>query len=192
MPVRRSVFWALLRVSCFGVMGCSSVEPALLTPIGIQGEKDRIMAMKGPRYSGSGEPNDRQRFLDVTVTEWARYRVHRTDRLRKRYEAAISESDAPSEKAELFRDMARLEWELCREFFEAHESAFLNADGDNGKSRRSYFAGVVSAMSDRLDLATRAAVECVENSKPTPTLTRAHCEKVEANVVALRQTWLPR
>jgi hypothetical protein len=47
-------------------------------------------------------------------------------------------------------------------------------------------------MSDRLDLATRAAVECVENSKPTPTLTRAHCEKVEANVVALRQTWLPR
>jgi hypothetical protein len=175
------VFFAL----CFAWLGCArSIEPSLLTPNALEGEKERILAMRAPRYSASGDAQDRRRFVEVDVQRWAGERARRTNRLIARYEVAISEADDQRKEAELFSNIARLEWTLCREFFEVVESV-MGVAPEDARPFRSKLVADVPGLKERLDTGTNAAVACMERSPPSPSVTRARCESTRRMISVL-------
>jgi hypothetical protein len=145
-------------------------------------EKVRLLGMRAPRYSGSGEKDDVLRFVDGDLGSWIRRRKPATDAIIKKYEQARRGAKNASYAATLSSDIAELHVELCREFIAGGQSAMPPSVSGDAKLRKAYTTALVGAVFDRLKLAARAAADCLEQAPTGDRELVSRCKTIRTDI----------
>jgi hypothetical protein len=124
-------------------------------------EKQRVLAMRAPRYRGNGEKSESLAFMNNELADWVRHRKEVTDALVARYEQATHQTDHGLEWSELHRDMAELHDAVSR----CLTSAATEQDGDRHRSACASLRADIQALRAR-EAATVPNLEGVERVEP--------------------------
>lgn len=149
----------------------------------LQSEKNRVLAMRAPRYLGSGDKDDALSFLNIEVKEWLSKRKTATQSLCDRYLAASSAA-SPDNAAASLRNVSQLQLDFAREFIAAGVSAIPSSIRSDAELVRAYRGALVDAARAQLDAARQATTACLDRaSRENPT--RRECESLSLEIAAL-------
>jgi hypothetical protein len=149
-------------------------------------EKRRVLGLRAPRYSGSGEREDALRFVKGDLVQWIQRRAPATDAIIKRYEQGQDNAKSPARAAALSRDVAELQLDFCREFLSGGQSAMPPDIRNDVELRKAYTTGLVETVRDRLDLAARAATNCLEKAFEEDRELASRCKTIRTEVEGIR------
>ncbi len=149
-------------------------------------EKRRVLGLRAPRYSGSGEREDALRFVKGDLVQWVKRRSTATNAIIKRYEQAQSNAESPARVATLSRDVAELQLEFCREYLSGGLSAMPTDIRTDAQLHSSYAMGLIESVRDRLDLAAQAATNCLEKAPEGERELASRCKAIRTDVEGTR------
>ena len=149
-------------------------------------EKRRVLGLRAPRYSGSGERDDAFRFMKGDFEQWIKRRVPATNAIIKRYEQAQSNAKSPARAARLAGDIAELHLEFCREWVSGGQSAMPLDIRNDTEHRKAFAMALVVSVGDHLDLAERWAANCLEKASDDDAELASRCRIIRTDVEAIR------
>jgi len=176
--------------SCLAIAGLLSAcgntreakEPTLPS---LHSEAEAILAMRAPRYSGTGDKADAIQFIKSDIGAWVVRRKHATDALISKYEAARSHASGPG-VALMYADVARLLYDFSREFNDAGAASVPSAIRADSRSYDAYLGALAQAMVPELSRAIREAEECVAVAQASEVSTAVECQRTKHDAALLR------
>lgn len=178
--------WASLGVGGLSVACGPPTEAKAPVVEALRAEADRILAMRAPRYSGTGEKADALRFVKSDFSAWIAQRKAATDALVRRYEAARSGAGKGPGVAVLYGDVAELVLDFCREFVAAAAASTPRELRADAKLYESIVGALIAAVIPQLERATVEAETCIATAQPTETAAVVRCKKTKDDAVLLR------
>jgi len=177
------VHWSAATALSFG---CSSSTAAAPVTNPLRGEQRRLLAMRAPRYSGTGERADTLRFVQSDLKAWIVERSRATDRLIEKYEAARAGAIAGTGKAVFFRDVAELQLEFSRELILAGTSAAPTDIRADPNAYRSYVGAIASVAEDRLERVVVEADTCADIAGSAQKDIASECARMKSDAGKLK------
>jgi hypothetical protein len=104
----------------------------------------------------------------------------------QRYEQAQSNAKSPARAAALSGDIAELQIEFCREFVSGAQSAMPPGVRNDAELRKGYTTGIVETIRDHLDLAARAATNCIEGASEDDRELASRCKTIRTDAEGIR------
>jgi len=169
------------------LFGCgSTLEAKAPTAQSLHSEAEAILALRAPRYTGSGEKADAIRFIKSEIAAWIVRRKAATYDLIAKYETVRAHAPSGPNVAALYGDVAHLLYDLCREFIDAGVSSAGTALRANPTGYDAYLGALASAAVPELDRAITEAEKCVAAAQPSEATTLARCQAIRHDAALLR------
>lgn len=186
--------WTMM-VAAMLASACSAPTPAPTSPSAaaapvsdsssdpLESEKARVLSMRAPRYSGSGDKDDALHFVNSELKAWIGERKRATEAVVQRYLERAAGDAATEQAAASFRSVAQLELDVAREFVAGGMSAMPKSFAADAELARAYRSALVDAAGAQLAAARKAAESCVQRAPAGAPVAR-DCEQLNREVAA--------
>jgi hypothetical protein len=179
----------LLTVLCllFSVACGGSIEAPESTTNTLHAETAKVLAIRAPRYTGTGSKADALQYINSDVKPWLVVRKTATQRLITRLEAAgTSPAPGRSGVALMHADIAKLLYSLSYEFIDAGDACTPVETRNDASAYHAYLGALVSATLPDLDRAIIEAQKCVETAQPSEDKAVNECQRIAHEAQVLR------
>lgn len=177
---------ALLCLPCGAACG-ASIQPPESAESALHAEAAKVLAVRAPRYTGSGTKADALAFINSDVRPWLAARKAATKSLIARLEAARTDM-APGSPgvALLHADVANLLYSLSHEFVDAGDTCTPVATRDDAGAYRAYIGALVATTVPDLERAISEAQKCVATARPSELQVANGCQRIARDAEILK------
>lgn len=155
------------------LLGCAGSQPPVQASGGGEaasvsnpdGEVASILALRAPRYAGTGEKDDALRFVKEEMGAWVARRKAATQKLSLRYREELA-SDSDETVARNLHTMAELSLDFAREFIASGAGAVPSSIRADPETHRQFLQAFVDSAQSELSTARQAAGACLKRVAP--------------------------